>query len=106
MKKIITGFITVFVLTLGLPITLRADVQVSKKNIIEVSNGGAEKAKVLLSRIYEIEGMNKSSLASADKAVLRREVKSIQGQLKTLDGGVYLSVGAIIIIAVLLILLL
>jgi hypothetical protein len=103
MKKIITCFI---VLALGLPITMNAYTQKNQIEKIISNNSGADKAKILLSRLYEIKGMNKSSLASADKAVLRKEVKSIGTQLKSLDDGIYLSVGAIIIIALLLILLL
>jgi uncharacterized protein HemX len=67
---------------------------------------GAAKSTVLISRLNDIRTMNKSELSSSEKKELRKEVKSIKSELKSSDGGVYLSVGAIIIILLLLILLL
>lgn len=61
--------------------------------------------KALLLRLNEINSMDKSNLKSSDKRHLRSEVRSIKHQLKVLGGGVYISVGAIILIALLLIIL-
>ena len=63
-------------------------------------------AKVLLDRLNEINAMDKSKLTSSEKKELRKEVRLTKKQLKELGGGVYLSVGAIIIIVILLIILL
>ena len=63
-------------------------------------------ALVLLNRLDEIKALDKSELTSTEKKELRKEVKSIKKELKTMNQGVYLSVGAIIIIVLLLILLL
>lgn len=63
-------------------------------------------AQALLSRLEEIKAMDKNELTSSEKKDLRKEVKSIKKELKTMNQGVYLSVGAIIIIVLLLILLL
>jgi hypothetical protein len=68
-------------------------------------NESAE-AKVLLSRLDEIKAMDKSKLSSQEKKQLRKEVRTLKTNLATINGGVYLSVGAIIIIILLLILLL
>jgi hypothetical protein len=61
-----------------------------------------EKPKVSMeemkARILVIQNMDKSSLSRAEKKQLRSEVKTIQKELKTQGGGVYISVGAIIII--------
>ena len=65
-----------------------------------------QQAQVLLSRLEEINAMDKSTLNSSEKKVLRKEVRQIKSQLRDIGGGVYLSVGAIIIIILLLILLL
>ena len=59
--------------------------------------------KYLINRLQEIKAMTKHDLSRAEKKALRKEVKEIKKELK---GGVYLSVGAIIIIILLLILLL
>jgi hypothetical protein len=60
----------------------------------------------LLQRLEEIKGMNKSELTRLEKKSLRKEVTGIKKEMKEIKGGVYLSVGAIIIIILLLILLL
>ncbi len=57
----------------------------------------------LTQRLEQIQAMDKSQLTSAEKKALRKEVKQIK---HAVGGGVYLSVGAIILIVVLLILLL
>ena len=62
----------------------------------------AEQAHIMQLRLNEIHAMDKSNLTAAEKKVLRKEVKAIK---KTADGGVYISVGAIIIILLLLIIL-
>ena len=70
---------------------------------IEALDSDAE-SEVLLSRLEEINEMDKSDLTHSEKRELRKEVRQID---KTLNGGgVYLSVGAIIIVILLLILLL
>lgn len=66
----------------------------------------SEQAKVLLLRLDEIKAMDKSELKASERQDLRKEVKSIKKQLSELDGGMYISVGAIIIILLLLIILL
>ncbi|MGL2967450.1 hypothetical protein [Flavobacterium sp. XGLA_31] len=73
-----------------------------------VTTTAAEKARAeqLLHRLDEIKAMDKSDMPRAEKKALRKEVKAIKGELRTMGGGVYLSVGAIIIIILLLILLL
>ena len=59
----------------------------------------------LIDRLEEINSLDKSKLSRAEKKELRKEVKEIQ---KTMDigGGVYISVGALILIIILLIILL
>ncbi len=64
------------------------------------------RADVLLQRLEVIKGMNKSEMSRLEKKGLRKEVKAIKKEMKVISGGVYLSVGAIIIVILLLILLL
>ena len=63
-------------------------------------------ANVLLTRLYEINSMDKSDLTSSDKKELRKEVRTIKSTLKEAGGGIYLSIGAIILILLLLIIIL
>jgi hypothetical protein len=60
----------------------------------------------LINRLEQIEQLDKSKLSKGEKKILIKEVNAIEKQLKTMDGGVYLSVGAIIIILLLLVLIL
>ena len=64
------------------------------------------KVQVMLDRLEEIKEMDKSDLSRAERKELRKEVRTIKKTLKSTGNGVYLSVGAIIIIIPLLILLL
>ena len=60
----------------------------------------------LLYRLEEIKSMDLSMLNSAEKRVLRQEVRTIKSDLKVIEsGGVYISVGAVIIILLLILLL-
>ena len=60
----------------------------------------------LMQRLEEIKAMDKSELTRLEKKSLRKEVTAIKKEMKAVSGGVYLSVGAIIIVILLLILLL
>lgn len=67
----------------------------------------AARVEVLSHRLEEIKAMDINSLSRKEKRELRKEVRSIEKELKqTNAGGVYISVGGIIIILLLLILLL
>ena len=64
------------------------------------------RSQQLLKRLEDIKGMDKSEMSRLEKKSLRKEVLGIKKEMKALSGGVYLSVGAIIIIILLLILIL
>lgn len=63
-------------------------------------------AEASLLRLKEINAMDKSNLSSSEKKSLRKEVRAIKHELRSSNGGIYLSVGAVIIIILLLIILL
>jgi len=71
------------------------------------SNKSAEsiQAHVLLSRLSAIKAMDKSHLSSSEKKNLRSELRTTREQLKNIGNGIYLSLGAVIVIILLLILL-
>lgn len=66
----------------------------------------AAESEALLARLEEINEMDKSDLTKAEKRDLRKEVRQIDKTLTLNGGGVYLSVGALILVIVLLIILL
>jgi len=59
--------------------------------------------KIMMDRLDEIKGMDKSNLKSSKRKELRRELREIKRELK--GKGIYLSTGALIIILLLIILL-
>lgn len=63
-------------------------------------------AKVLVARLEEINTMDKSSLSRREKKALRQEVRSIDKNLHNNYGGIYISVGGLILVLLLLIILL
>lgn len=73
---------------------------------LPVSENVESRAVQLQSRLEEIKSIDKNTITHAEKKALRREVREIKKELAAISGGVYLSIGAIILIALLLILLL
>ena len=61
--------------------------------------------EAVLNRIVEIRNMDRSSMTSSEKKELRKELRHLKKEAPK-KNGIYLSLGAIIIIGVLLILLL
>lgn len=104
-KKIFRVVSLVIIMAIALPATSSAIVPASS-----VTNSAAgtdePRAQQLLQRLEDIKGMNKSELTRVDKKNLRKEVRDIKKEMKAMSGGVYLSVGAIIIVILLLILIL
>ncbi len=106
MKKSILYLMTACLSFAFIPTQLKAEkMPVATTTPVPVPVESA-KANELLNRLNEINLMDKSNLNSAEKRALRKEVRSTKKQLKDLNGGVYLSVGAILIVLLLLILLL
>ena len=60
----------------------------------------------LVTRLNEIDALDKSNLNSSEKHQLRKEVRIIKHKLLANGGGVYVSVGALILLLILLIILL
>jgi len=77
-----------------------------KTNTTLTSNASSIEAARLTDRLREIRAIDASALSGQEKKVLRKEVRSIKEQLTGLDGGVYISAGALILIVLLLVLLL
>ena len=87
-----------------IPIQAKAEL---KNPITATAPAKSPEVEVLLSRLNEINAMDKSTMSKPEKKQLRKEVRSIKRNLNELSGGgVYVSVGAIIIILLLLIILL
>ena len=111
MKKLALGLLTAFVLILFIPSLVKAKTE--KKPVAVVATADLS---VLFARIETIRAIDFSTLNATDKKELRNELRTIKTELKKsiksdvvathVDGGIYLSVGAIVVIIVLLILIL
>lgn len=78
----------------------------SKTPVKEISAEDKARAEQILKRLEEIKAMDIQSMSSSEKRQLRKEVKAAKKELATVASGVYISVGALIIIILLLILIL
>lgn len=106
MKRLTLYLMATIALLSFMPTISKAETENSTIPTEKVEKVESAEAKVLVSRLEEIKAMDKSNMSSSEKKALRKEVRSIKSNLADLNGGVYLSVGAIIIIVLLLILLL
>ena len=63
------------------------------------------RADSLILRLNKIGSRNKLDLTATQRGILRKEVQTIKKNLKVIHGGIYLSLGTLIIILLLLIIL-
>jgi hypothetical protein len=106
LKRIILCTLTAFLLLSFIPNQLAAYTATTATTVPGNNPVESTEAQVLLSRLDEINAVDKSALSGTEKRALRKEVRELKKDLKAANNGVYLSVGAIIIIVLLLILLL
>lgn len=102
MKKKIYFLATALMLMFSAP-SVMANVAKSKPDMTD--NQKVRLAEIT-TRVEEIKSMDKSELSREDRKSLRNELQEMKKEAKAMNGGVYLSVGAIIIVILLLILLL
>lgn len=103
MKKLIYSLTLVFLLGISASPVMAAG---KDKNKTELTAEQQVQFKRITDRVEEIRNMDKSDLSRVEKKELRKELKEMKNQARAMNGGVYLSVGAIIIIILLLILIL
>src|ERR1700687_5749963 len=96
LKKIIPVLLMAMCTSLVMPAFAGNEIPVAT----EKTNNDAQQ---LIARLKEIRDMDKSNLTSSEKKALRKEVKEMKKEVKKESKGIYLSVGAIIIIVLLLI---
>jgi len=104
MKKFIYTLALVF--SLGISFNAAQAADKPAKNPTELSAEQAAQLERIKTRVEEIRDMDKSNLSKSERQALRKELREMKNQARAVSGGVYLSVGAIIIIILLLILIL
>jgi hypothetical protein len=106
MKKFTLCIAAILLLFIVIPTQLKAVTDTDPVLKASTENVESANVNVLLARLDEIKAMDMSTMNSSEKKDLRKEVRTIKSELMAVGGGVYLSVGALIIIILLLILIL
>ncbi len=115
MKKFTITLMTAFMLFLICPPQLKAENEPSKAPVTKTEAVKLAESEAMVVRLKEIKAMDISTLKPEQKKELRKEVRAIKSELKAngestaiegRQGGFFISVGAAIIIALLLIILL
>ncbi|HSJ68372.1 MAG TPA: hypothetical protein VK921_11875 [Anditalea sp.] len=104
MKKIAYFLSLVFLMTAFAPAAIASD-NIEDKNKTELSEADQERLAEIEARVEEIKEINLSDLDKEERRALKKELKDMNKEAKQISGGVYISVGAIILILLLLILL-
>ncbi|MDP1813200.1 MAG: hypothetical protein Q8K92_01990 [Leadbetterella sp.] len=106
MKNLTLSAIAVLLFFVVAPSQLKAASPTERISVTEAKTLVEPRATVLQARLDELKAMDKSDMSFSEKRQLRKETRSIKKEMAQINGGVYLSVGAIIIIVLLLILIL
>ena len=103
MKKKIYLLATAILLSVASPAVMAKDTKPAEAPLTEQQQ---QRMQTIEQRVLEIKEMDKSTLSRQERKDLRSELQGMKKEAKAMNGGVYLSVGAIVIIILLLILLL
>lgn len=108
MKKLPILIFAILMIYATVPSQLNATAKTTPINttITATEPTESEIANTLSARLIEIKALDLSTLTRTEKKELRNEVRSIQSELKAMNYGVYISVGALVLILILLIILL
>jgi len=106
MKKIVLCVMATFLSLTFIPMQLNAANADEPSSLVAPKPVEAAEVKTLELRLTEINAMDMKKMESSEKKELRKEVRSIKHELRTIGGGVYVSAGALILILILLIILL
>jgi len=105
MKKLIQSFATALLIIAVVPSQLGAATISEPTSIATRDRVVVMSSEVMMGRLEQIKAMDKSKMSNSEKRELRKEVQKIKKYFSP-SGGVYISVGALILILILLIILL
>lgn len=103
MKKLFAILALVF--SANMLVAAPANDENSKKEKTELTEAQKERLAEIEARVDEIKTMDFSTMSNDEKKDVRMELKDMKEEAKRAGSGVYISVGAIILILLLLILL-
>ncbi|SNS59151.1 hypothetical protein SAMN06295967_11378 [Belliella buryatensis] len=102
MKKIAYFLSVMFLFTAFAPAAMAKDV---KKEKSELTAEEQLRLEEINNRVEEIKALDFADMTKAERREVKSELKEMRAEAKAMGNGVYLSVGAIIIILLILILL-
>jgi hypothetical protein len=106
MKKLFILFVSAIMMLTIVP-SQAGDIKgLYKKEVAGTNTLSPDDVAAYEARINAIKAMDKASMTAAERKELRKEVRTIESELKLNSGGVYISVGVLILIIILLIVLL
>jgi hypothetical protein len=105
MRKLVFYTMTICLLFTFSPGDVKAVNSTPKSAIVAERLTEAEKVQAMLDRLQEIKAMDRKLLTSDQRKDLRKEVREIKQEMKAVTG-IYISIGALVIIILLLILIL
>ena len=103
MKKIALVLMTACLSLMFFPLSSFA-ASAAHPGIVNTTTPAPANPNALMLRLNAIKNMDKSNLSSSEKKALRKELRAMKREAKS--SGVYLTIGALLIVIVLLILLL
>lgn len=107
MKQLIFSVLAIALIAFSTPLMANSvDLNNPALPTTEISPEDAQKVEALSLRLDELKTMDMSDMSRVEKKETRKEIKEIKRELKALNGGIYLSAGALIVIVILLIVLL
>lgn len=104
MKKIAYFLSLVFLMTAFAPVAIASDAKKDKSKT-ELSASDQERLTEIEARVEEIKEIKLADLNKAERRAIKKELKDMNKEAKQLGGGVYISVGSIILILLLIIIL-
>ncbi len=106
MKKLFILFVSAIMMLTIIPSQAGDLKGLYKKEVAGTNTLSADDVAAYEARINAIKAMDKASMTAAERKELRKEVRTIESELKLNSGGVYVSVGVLLLIIILLIVLL
>ncbi|AEI49807.1 hypothetical protein [Runella slithyformis] len=105
MKTLLKNVVLVLLLTMSMSVNGYSAGSASGSDAASATTITPAQAQEMLKRLEEIKAMEPDNLTRSERKVVKKEVKQIKKAMREYNG-VYLSLGAIIIIVLLLILIL
>ncbi len=116
MRKLTLGILTAFVFIFFMPFLVNAETEKTPVTVVATNPAATVDASVLAARVEAIKAMDFSTLNASERKELRKELRTIKTDLKKSNkhdvvvtnghGGLYLTVGGLLLVILILILIL